>query len=91
VPRILPLDNPESGVRLGTMSKVFFVRGHHCLVEGSEATIYIPAPPKGSKLTNESALGVIAAYMKLDPVKKYLVDEGFIDGSIPVKVKHLYS
>ena len=70
------------------MKRTFRVNGLTCLVEGTQATIFLP--PRKSGLTKREALALIHLHIKADCAHKYLIEEGFVPKGVPLKLATIY-
>jgi hypothetical protein len=70
------------------MTRTFRVNGLTCLVEGTQATIFLP--PRKSRLTKNEALALIHLHIKADCAHKYLIEEGFVPKNVPLKLATIY-
>jgi hypothetical protein len=71
------------------MTSTFYVSGLSCLVEGTQAIIYLPA--RKSYLTKDEAAVVIQLHMKAKRVHRYLIEEGFVPRGTPLKLATIHN
>ena len=69
----------------------FLVNGFSCLVEGNCATVYVPVNfTQNKKCIMDSANDLTKKNPAAENVARYLVDEGFISGNIPVRIQRTF-
>jgi hypothetical protein len=71
------------------MKRTFSVNGLTCLIEGTQATIFLP--PRKSSLTKQEALALIHLHIKAECAHKYLIEEGFVPKDVPLKLATIYN
>jgi hypothetical protein len=71
------------------MNRTFCVSGLSCLIEDTQAIIYLPA--RKSYLTKDEAAVVIQLHMKAKRVHRYLIEEGFVPRGTPLKLATIHN
>lgn len=73
------------------MTSTFYVSGLSCLVEGTQAIIYLPSGTKFWYLTKDEAAALIQLHMKAKRVHRYLIEEGFVPRGTPLKLATIHN